>query len=186
MGINALTTLSSLVLSFVFLFGNSNTLFASIKASGQNYFSGKVESMEVEDEKLAVVVFLSATCPCSDSHVEHLNNLSAKYPKIKFYGFHSNQDQNSKLGLEYFQKKKMKFPVWRDEKAKVADKLGALKTPHVFILKNEEVLYSGPVSDKSNFSKSERHYLEEFLVANAAGTKFEAPTKRPLGCYIAR
>jgi len=41
------------------------------------------EAFHKESSDLKALVFLSSTCPCSDSHVEHLNRLTAEYPNLK-------------------------------------------------------------------------------------------------------
>jgi peroxiredoxin len=173
---------------FVLINGFSSTSLALPKTTqGFDYISKSKKELTLQG-KLTVVVFLSSKCPCSNSHVEHLKALSEKYKKnVQFVGVHSNQDETQEKGQAYFTEKQIAFPVLRDDQATIADVFGALKTPHVFVVgKDGNVIYSGPVSDASEFPKSERHYLDEFLESQIQGKPFEAVQRKPLGCFIGR
>lgn len=154
--------------------------------SGYDYISQKNINLKVA-HKTQVLVFLSSSCPCSNSHVAHLNQLAKDHPKVQFIGVHSNQNESLEAGKKYFSHKNLQFPVLRDVDAKLADKYGALKTPHAFIISAAgEKLYAGPVTDSSILENSKRHYLAEFLDSIKNNKKFSPVQKRPLGCYISR
>ncbi len=138
-------------------------------------------------ERPTVFLFLSSKCPCSKGHIQHLNELQKQFPQFDFIGFNSNQDEKLERSLKYFSNSEVNFPVLRDEKAKIADLLGALKTPHVFVIDSQkDILFEGGVTSSRTFSRAKHHYLEEALTFIAKGNPPPKEHVRTLGCYISR
>jgi thiol-disulfide isomerase/thioredoxin len=77
------------------------------------------------------------------------------------------------------------FPYAQDRKAELTKRLGAQKTPHLFVFgKDRTLLYHGAFDDSwVNPEAVKRHYLVEVVEAIAAGTKVPDPTK-PEGCPL--
>ena len=139
------------------------------------------------DKKALVVVFMSARCPCSNSHVPVLTQLSEKYPDVSFVAVHANADEPVAEAQPYFKRLNLPFPVIEDAHAKVADQFKALKTPHVFVLSPEgQVLYQGGVTNSAMADQSDRNYLSEALEDIQNGKKVRTVSGRTLGCVIAR
>lgn len=135
----------------------------------------------------AVAVFLSAKCPCSDSHAQELQSLARQFPKIQFVGIHSNADETQDLTRGYFSSKKFEFPVLEDSSGQYAEKYRALKTPHAFLLdSNGTVIYQGGVSDSTNAAQAQRFPLRNALSDWSQGRKVQTPAGRTLGCMIKR
>jgi peroxiredoxin len=157
----------------------------SIKLTGQTH---KNETVEItpNENTATVLVFLSAICPCSKSHIPELKKLSEKFPQIKFYGIHSNYNENQQDALQYFEMAALPFPVVHDSESLIAKKYGALKTPHAFILNNQgEVIFDGAVTSASNAAMAEEKFLEIALSEIQMGKIPSAPKRKTLGCYIA-
>ncbi len=151
------------------------------------------KDFEEDSSPLKAVVFLSPDCPCSRSHVEHLNQIVKEYPNLKLYGLISEPAEgDSKLrNNEYFSEKNFAFPIIDDPKQVLVKKYGALKTPHVSLLKKKangsfETLYEGGVTDGKEFEPGSVKFLEENLklVSQAKDVKYK--NGRSLGCYIRR
>lgn len=138
--------------------------------------------------KTTAFVFLSAKCPCSSGHEEKLKELAQTYsPEIQFTGIHSNADESSELAREHFKESNLGFPVIEDPQAKIADELGALKTPHVFLISAEgKILFQGGVDDSKNAAESKTQYLKDALEDVKAGREPKVATARSLGCVIKR
>ena len=151
-------------------------------------FSGLNQTrVEIGEKKGLVVVFLSAKCPCSNSHVEELKKLKTDFPDFSFVGIHSNMDENEIDALKYFKEIKLSFPVIQDNKATYADQFTAFKTPHSFVLnKQGEILYQGGVSDSHSLESSNKLFLREALEDISKGAKVRSPEGRTLGCFIVR
>lgn len=148
--------------------------------------SGKV-SVSAKDKKALVIVFLSAKCPCSDSHVKELKKLHAEYPEFAFVAVHSNADETKDLANKYFQQVKIPFPIIEDQNSLLANTYNALKTPHAFVVMPDgKIVYQGGVSSSNNFNKAERKFLREALEDIQHNHSVRTPTGRTLGCVISR
>ncbi|KYG61653.1 hypothetical protein AZI86_18315 [Bdellovibrio bacteriovorus] len=153
---------------------------------GADVFSGKVLEVTPKEQG-TVVVFLSAVCPCSNSHVEELKNLSKEFPQFSFVAVHSNTDEDAKTTQEYFKKVAISFPVIQDGEAKIADEFKALKTPHAFVLSRDgKMLYQGGVSSSRDITKADRKFLREALTDLKENRSVQTPEGRTLGCTISR
>lgn len=154
--------------------------------SGFNYSSQNTEAIALS-KGITAVIFMSQACPCSNSHIDHLKSLPKEFPKVQFVAVHSNQNEMTEEAARYFRSLQLPFSILKDMQAKIADRLGAVKTPQVFVVdKSGKTIYSGPVSDSRDFSKSKRHYLKEYLTSLKSGSDFKPVQKRPIGCYIVR
>jgi len=159
--------------------------WAKLDLTGLNYQTMEVQTIKSSQKK--VVIFLSAICPCSHSHVDLIKKLKVDFPQFDFIGIHSNQNENKEVAKEYFKKNEFGFPILRDEAAKIADELKAYKTPHAYILdENDHILYQGGLTNSATAYKAERFFVREALdeiVANKSVTQKEG---RTLGCVISR
>lgn len=134
-----------------------------------------------------VIVFLSSSCPCSNSHIQEIRSLAAEYASFAFVAVHSNADEKESDAAPYFRKAKLGFPVVQDRKAALADAFKALKTPHAFLLGPDgEVLYAGGVSDSHDLSRSEHKFLREALEDARNHREVRTKRGRALGCVISR
>ncbi len=155
--------------------------------SGENILTGQKISVNSIGHKGLVAVFLSAHCPCSNSHLIELQNLAQTYPEFVFVGIHSNADEGFDVSKPYFQKAHLPFPVIQDTHQVWADRLRAFKTPHSFVFTADgKVVYQGGVSDSHEFENSNRQYLREALADLHEGKPVRTPEGRTLGCAIAR
>lgn len=133
----------------------------------------------------SLVVFLSALCPCSRAHEAHLNELAREFKNINFYGLHANQNETTATARVYFEKAGLSFPVLQDEGAKIARELGALKTPHAFLLSAQgKLLYSGGLSDSTSFKNAKNFPLRRALTQFTKGEEVKPAQVRSLGCVI--
>ena len=153
---------------------------------GQDLLSGQ-ETEVKSGTKGTALVFLSAKCPCSNSHVEILKSLAKDYPDFTFAAVHANADETSALSKKYFAEAKLPFPVIEDGGGKLANEFKALKTPHAFLLSPEgKVLYRGGVTNSNNGPGADKQYLRDALADVQAGRAVKTESGRTLGCVIAR
>ncbi|PIS10906.1 MAG: thioredoxin family protein [Bdellovibrio sp. CG10_big_fil_rev_8_21_14_0_10_47_8] len=139
------------------------------------------------EKKGLVLVFMSAKCPCSNSHVPELKALAEKYKDFRFVAVHSNSDEDLKSAKSYFQSAQLPFPVLEDSKDLIADELKAYKTPHAFVLGPQgDILYQGGVTSSAIATQADRHYLDEVLEDISQGKKPRLSRGRTLGCVIMR
>jgi hypothetical protein len=174
-----------LPLFLILVFFGSWSLAASPPPlKGKDVLTGK--SLSFEPRNL-VVAFLSARCPCSNSHMPELADLAASYKNFKFVGVHSNLNENPDETKEYFTSHDLPFPVIQDQKLQLADRFKALKTPHVFVFGGQgELLYQGGVSSSADFEKAKTKYLRNALEDIENHRAVRTAEARTLGCAISR
>ncbi len=144
-------------------------------------------TVSAESKKAMVVVFLSAKCPCSDSHIQELKGLRRDFPEFSFVAVHSNIDEGSDLSVPYFKKANLPFPILQDQKSELANRYQAAKTPHAFVVRpNGEIAYQGGVSSSKHFDKADRKYLREAIDDIQNSRPVKTPKGRALGCVISR
>lgn len=142
---------------------------------------------QTKENQFTAIVFLSSKCPCSLSHVDEIKSLAIEYPDVRFLGVNSNRDETLEMGLAYFSKLGLSFPVLRDEKSVLADEMKALKTPHAFVVdRDRKTVFQGGVSNSSTFGRADRKYLREALEDIRQKRKIRTPLARTLGCAISR
>jgi hypothetical protein len=175
--------------AFILFILFSASVMASIqKFSGINTVTGVNTNVVLDHKKSGtVVVFLSALCPCSDSHISYLKGLKEKFPLFDFIGIHSNADEEVKITKEYFTKANLNFPIISDPKSLYANELGASRTPHSYLISNNgEILYQGGVTNSSKADKASEFYLFDALNSYQNGKKIKVTNSRVLGCEISR
>lgn len=159
---------------------------ARAAVAGRDLLTGKTVTVE-SGKGGTVVAFLSAKCPCSNSHVALLRELATEYPEFHFVAVHSNTDEPGTLAEPYFRAAALPFPVLEDEKDKLADEYRANKTPHVYVLTPDaKVAYRGGATDSADAARASKFYLRDALADLRAGRSVKVPEARTLGCAIAR
>lgn len=157
------------------------------KIEGINIITSEASLASTEGKKALVVVFLSAKCPCSDSHISEIKDLASVYPDIRFIGVNSNLDESEEFSRAYFKKAGFSFPVIKDKNTEIADRYSALKTPHAFVLNRDgQILYQGGVSSSRQIEKADRKYLREALEDIHLDHEVRTKEGRTLGCTITR
>jgi peroxiredoxin len=138
--------------------------------------------------RASVLVFLSARCPCSNGHEQALKKLYSEFSKsgFEFVGIHSNQNETPDETLKHFRQSSLPFPVVEDPDAKIANELKALKTPHVFVMKEGESLFEGGVDDTASGTDSKKQFLRDALTEINSGKPVTEKRVRVLGCAIKR
>lgn len=176
---------------FCLLFVLSIVTNASIPASinGESLVTSKPVTLSTKnkDKKGTVLIFMSAKCPCSDSHVPLIKKMAEKYKDFKFTVIHSNLDETKTESQKYFKKAAFNFDVIQDVKTQIADQFQAYKTPHAFVLNpNGEVIYQGGVTNSSHAPAADEFFLENALNEINSGKAVSTPEGRTLGCVILR
>ena len=153
----------------------------------------RVAWKELAGKNATVVVFLSFDCPMSAGYAKPLADLAAASAAkgVRFVAFCPSDDEPAKVA-EQATEYKLGFPVFKDEKLRAADALGATTTPQVFVLNAKgEIAYRGLIDDGyarrlvPNRKVSEL-YLETALGEVLAGKSVSVAKTEPIGCRIVR
>lgn len=177
--------------------------FQYSKITGKDLVKGEDIDFDLKQSQQGTVVFfLSVNCPCSRSHEPTLNQLVKEFePKgFKFFGMHCNVDEDKEMAKKHFgnqfrsvegKMSLLAFPVIQDDDCRYAKALGALNTPHAFLIRpNLEILFQGGVDNSHRAERATKHHLRDYLndVLNHfdQGRIPESKKVRVLGCFIQR
>lgn len=148
---------------------------------------------DFRDSKLVVVAFLGAECPLAKLYGPRLAKLHSEYKAkgVAFVGINANSHDSITEIAAYARIHKLDFPLLKDLSNKVADKMGAVRTPEVFVLDKERVVrYWGRIDDqygvgviRDNPTRNDlRIAIDELL----AGKPVSQPVAKAEGCFIGR
>lgn len=159
----------------------------SLPFEGTDLLTQKKLSIAAKDKSGVVAVFLSAKCPCSNSHTPVLKELAKDFPQYQFVAIHSNTNEDLEQSKNYFKNLSLPFPVIQDDHAKIADQFKALKTPHAYVLSPKgDILYQGGVTNSADASESDKNFLRSALEDLKNNKPVQNPNARTLGCAIKR
>ena len=161
-------------------------LNSPLPIQGKDLLSGQELAIKT-GTKGTVVIFMSAECPCSDSHKAIVKKLSENFKNFTFVAVHSNTNESLESSKKYFEMAKFPFPVLQDDHSKLADALKAFKTPHAFLISPDgKILYQGGVTNSNSGPNADQQFLQDALNDVQAGKEVRVAHGRTLGCVISR
>ena len=196
------TIISILFLSFTEVSQVTNTV-ASYKIGDEvsdfslRSINGKLYSLSsFPSAKGFIVVFTSNYCPFSKSYEDRLIAIDKKYslksyPVIAINPNDAEAYEEDKLeNIQARAKEKgFVFPILRDENQAIAKTFGALRMPHVFVVKKEGqkyiLKYSGAIDDNpQDPSGISKNYLEDAVQSLIENKPIITELTKPIGCAI--
>jgi thiol-disulfide isomerase/thioredoxin len=150
--------------------------------------------------KVVVLAFLGTECPLVKSYVPRLIELARKYePKgVVFLGVDPNRQDSHTALAAFVRTNQIAFAVAKDLKQRIADAVGATRTPEVVVLDRERRLrYRGRIDDQFGFvpsnkaaayhrTKPTQNDLAAALDAILAGQPVARTETTASGCLIGR
>src|SRR5436190_7769305 len=103
----------------------------------------------------AVLIFISAQCPVSNAYNERMEALATDFAKrgITVIGINANATESAEVVKAHAAEKHLTFPVLKDPGNKIADKLGAARTPEAYLLDgNNKLVYHGRIDNSKDES----------------------------------
>jgi peroxiredoxin len=155
---------------------------------------GKTHSLsDHADKKLVVVAFLGTGCPLAKLYARRLAELAEAYRSrgVVFLGIDANaQDSLADIAV-FVRSQPLPFPMLKDPDHAVADALGAVRTPEVFVLDERRVVrYWGRIDDQFGIgvhqSQPRQRYLAAALDDLLARRCVVQPVVASVGCHIGR
>jgi peroxiredoxin len=148
---------------------------------------------DFEKSDFVVVAFVGSECPLARLYAQRLRELAQVHAarSIAFVGVNSNL-QDSLEEIERNAKELgLPFPVLKDPGHRLADALGATRTPEVFVLdRQRQVRYRGRIDDQYGIGyarqKPTRADLAIALQSLLAGEAVAEPHTEAVGCLIGR
>jgi peroxiredoxin len=157
-------------------------------------YRGKEHSLaDYGDSKVIAIAILGTECPLVKLYAPRLKALAEEYSKkgVAFLAINANRQDSITEIAAYARRHELTFPILKDLGNRVADQLGAVRTPEVFLLDAKRyVRYHGRIDDqygvgyiRENVSRRDlKIALDELL----AGKKVSEPKTTAVGCYIGR
>ena len=136
-----------------------------------------------------VLIFIAVQCPVSNAYNERMAKLAADYKAkgIAVIGINSNVAEDAAAVKAHAAEKGLTFPILKDPGNKIADKLGATRTPEAYFIDgSNKLLYHGRIDNSQNPDAIESNDLRMALDAALAGKPVEKPEAKAFGCSIKR
>lgn len=192
-----------LFLVSVILFGLSVVISAQLRPGDQavpftlKNVDGKMVSLsDYDDDKGVILVFTCNPCPFAKAYEERIIQLHEDYAAAGFPVVAINPNDDMVSPDDTFDKMKARaadrdypFPYLKDETQEVYKAYGATRTPHIFLLTNDngtfKVAYIGAIDNNAMNERSvTERYVEDAIKALEKGNQPEPATVRAIGCTI--
>jgi peroxiredoxin len=136
-----------------------------------------------------VLIFMATRCPVSNGYNERMEKLAADYKArgINVVGINSNVSEPAAEVKSHATEKHLTFTILKDEGSKLADRLGAQRTPEVYFLDaGNKLVYHGRIDNAQNIESVTANDLREALDAALAGKPIAKTEAKAFGCTIKR
>lgn len=136
-----------------------------------------------------VLIFISVQCPVSNAYNERMEKLAQDYKAkgIAVIGINANATDDAAAVKDHASVKGLTFTILKDPGNKVADKLGATRTPEAYFLDaSNKLVYHGRIDNNQNASLIESNDLRNAIDASLAGKPVEKTEAKAFGCTIKR
>lgn len=144
--------------------------------------------------RILILVFTSNGCPTVKANEDRLVGLQERYRDagVQFVAINANNpylsppdtlDEMARRARE----KRFNFPYLKDPNGAIAERFGAISTPHVFVLDaSRRLAYKGRIDDMRDPARATYSDLENALRDIFAGSPVREPETQPFGCAIVR
>jgi peroxiredoxin len=158
---------------------------------------GKMVSLgDYKTAKGFIVVFTCNHCPFAQAYEDRIIALHKKYEPKGYPVIAINPNDKERSPEDSFEKMKERakehsypFPYLYDESQEIAKTYGAMRTPHIYLLKKDgaqnKVEYIGAIDDNSEEpNEVTEKYVENAVNALLAGKSVEKTSTKAIGCTI--
>ena len=136
-----------------------------------------------------VLIFIAVQCPVSNAYNNRMEKLAEDYKDkgIAVIGINANSTEDAAAVKAHAAEKHLTFTILKDAGNKIADKLGAARTPEAyFIDASNKLLYHGRIDNSQNPDAIESNDLRQAVDSALAGKPVEKPEAKAFGCSIKR
>jgi peroxiredoxin len=151
---------------------------------------GKEHSLNsLKGKNGSVLIFIAVQCPVSNAYNERMEKLAQDYGSrgVTIIGINANNTEPAEAVKAHAAEKHLTFAILKDPGNKIADRLGATRTPEAYFLDaNNRLLYHGRIDNNKDESQIESRDLREALDAALSGKPIQKTTATAFGCTIKR
>jgi peroxiredoxin len=136
-----------------------------------------------------VLIFIAVQCPVSNAYNGRMEKLAQDYKArgIAVIGINANSTESAADVKAHAAEKHLTFPILKDNGNKLADTLGATRTPEAYFLDtNNKLLYHGRLDNSRDMTQVNSSELREALDLTLAGKPVAKTTANAFGCSIKR
>jgi peroxiredoxin len=154
---------------------------------------GKPRSLQAElaAHRAVVLLFLGVRCPYSNAYNQRFAELDRwlhdRGGQVTLLAIDSNADESEEQIRQFAAQQKFAFPILKDEDQKIADSLGARKTPEVFLIARPgKLVYAGRIDDDTEGTQIHRQDLRLAVEDWLSTGKVRVAQTKAFGCSIVR
>ena len=139
--------------------------------------------------KGTVLIFIATQCPVSNGYNERMEKLAQDFKArgINVIGINANSTESAADVKDHAAKNNLTFTILKDNGNKVADQLGATRTPEAYFLDaGNKLLYHGRIDNSRDITQVNSSELRDALEATLAGKPVPKATANAFGCSIKR
>lgn len=152
--------------------------------------NGKEQSLNsIKGKNGTVLIFVAVQCPVSNAYNERMEKLAQDYKTrgINVVGINSNTSETADAVKAHAATNKMSFVILKDNGNKIADSLGATKTPEAYLLDGgNKLVYHGRIDNSKDSTQVASNELRDALEATLSGKPVAKSTAAAFGCSIKR
>lgn len=136
-----------------------------------------------------VVIFIATKCPVSNAYNDRMEKVFEDYKARGFnvVGINSNNTEPAAEVKSHAAEKGLKFTILKDDGNKIADRLGATRTPEAYVLDSKgKLAYHGRIDDAQKVESVTSNDLRNALDEIGAGKAVTKTGGAAFGCSIKR
>ena len=137
----------------------------------------------------AVLIFIATKCPVSNAYNDRMEKLAQDYKAkgINVIGINSNNTEPASEVKSHANEKHLTFTILKDDGNKIADRLGAMRTPEAYVIDaSGKLVYHGRIDNAQNSANIQSNDLREALDEMLGGRAITKTGGAAFGCSIKR
>jgi len=151
---------------------------------------GKEHSLNsLKGKSGTVLIFIATKCPVSNAYNERMEKLAQDYKArgVNVVGINSNVTEPAAEVKSHAAEKHLTFTILKDDGNKIADRLGATRTPEVYALDGSgKLVYHGRIDNSQKLEGVSANDLRDALNEMLAGKPVTKTGGAAFGCTIKR
>ncbi len=137
----------------------------------------------------AVIIFIATRCPVSNAYNDRMQKLADDYRAkgINVIGINSNNIEPASEVKSHAAEKHLAFAILKDDGNKIADRLGATRTPEAYVIDaGGKLVYHGRIDNSQNTANITSNDLRDALDEMLGGKPITKTGGAAFGCTIKR
>jgi peroxiredoxin len=137
----------------------------------------------------AVLIFISVQCPVSNAYNERMEKLAQDYKAkgVNVIGINANNTEPAAAVKSHAGEKHLTFTILKDDGNKIADRLGATRTPEAYVIDaGGKLVYHGRIDNSQNTANITSNDLRDALDQMISGKQVSKTGGAAFGCSIKR